>query len=89
MPGLGGCLLWGVSQHALRQIPPEETATAVDGTHPTGMHSCIKIFFIKVLLHFFHFFTFLFVKKIIKDKFIPKNYLIEFRTAKAKGAPRK
>ena len=52
-PG-GGCLLlggvvpWGVvtggawsrglvSQHA----PPGETATAEDGTHPTGMHSCV------------------------------------------------
>ena len=33
-----GCL---VSHHALRQIPPMgETATAADGTHPTGMHSC-------------------------------------------------
>ena len=44
----GGCLLQGgpvlgglVSQHALRQTPPPgETATA-DGTHPTGMHSCV------------------------------------------------
>ena len=26
-----------------RQIPPPraETATAADGTHPTGMHSCL------------------------------------------------
>ena len=22
--------------------PPQETATAADGTHPTGMHSCFK-----------------------------------------------
>ena len=29
-----------VTQHALRQTPPGETATAADGTHPTGMHSC-------------------------------------------------
>ena len=38
----GGCLVPGglVSQHALRQTPPGETATAADGTHPTGMHSC-------------------------------------------------
>ena len=28
-----------VSQHALRQTP-QQTATAVGGTHPTGMHSC-------------------------------------------------
>ena len=29
------------SQHALRQTPPGEMATAADGTHPTGMHSCL------------------------------------------------
>ena len=44
VPGPGGCVclvLGGgvVSQHALRQNPPGETATAADGTHPTGMHS--------------------------------------------------
>ena len=32
-----------VSQHALRQMPPPQTATAVGGTHPTGMHSCLYI----------------------------------------------
>ena len=38
VPGPGGL----VSQHALRQtpLPPGETATAADGTHPTGIHSC-------------------------------------------------
>ena len=37
----GGCLVGGlVSQHAMRQTPPGETATAAGGTHPTGMHSC-------------------------------------------------
>ena len=47
LPGEGacsqwGCLVWGlVSQHALRQTPPPETATTADGTHPTGMHSCL------------------------------------------------
>ena len=29
-----------ISQHALRQTPPQLTATAAGGTHPTGMHSC-------------------------------------------------
>ena len=31
----------GVSQYALRQTPPppQQTATAADGTHHTGMHS--------------------------------------------------
>ena len=38
--GGGGC----VSQHALGQTPPHPTATAADGTHPTGMHSCLKPF---------------------------------------------
>ena len=36
----GGCLLRGGVCSALRQPPPGEMATAVDGTHPTGMHSC-------------------------------------------------
>ena len=30
----------GVSQYALRQTRPQQTATAADGRHPTGMHSC-------------------------------------------------
>ena len=34
-----------VSQHELRQTSQEETATAVDGTHPTGMHSCFNFVF--------------------------------------------
>ena len=25
------------------QTPPQQTATATDGTHPTGMHSCLAI----------------------------------------------
>ena len=46
-PGGGGCAWsqggWGlVSKHALRQTPLEEMATAADGTHPTGMHSCLN-----------------------------------------------
>ena len=43
-PHLGGGDLQaqgvGVSQHALRQSPPKQMATAGSGTHPTGMHSC-------------------------------------------------
>ena len=27
---------------SLEQIPPRETATAVEDTHPTGMHSCYR-----------------------------------------------
>ena len=27
-----------------KHTPSPDTATAVDGTHPTGMHSCYKIF---------------------------------------------
>ena len=37
-PHPGGC----VSQHAMRQTPPKQTATAACGTHPTGMHSCYQ-----------------------------------------------
>ena len=44
VPGPGGCLIPEglVSQHALRHTPPGETAIAADGTHPTGMHSCLR-----------------------------------------------
>ena len=27
--------------------PPSRTATAADGTHPTGMHTCFLLFFLK------------------------------------------
>ena len=30
-----------VSEHALGQTPPPPMATAADGAHPTGMHSCL------------------------------------------------
>ena len=37
----GGCLLWGFcSWGCLLCILPGEMATAADGTHPSGMHSC-------------------------------------------------
>ena len=39
----------GVSQHSLRQTSPQQTATAADSTHPTGMHSCYDIKCIKTL----------------------------------------
>ena len=40
-PAPGGVCSGGVCS-ALRQHPGE-TATAADGTHPTGMHSCFKM----------------------------------------------
>ena len=49
----GGVWAWGVhglgglvSQQALRQTPPGETATAVDSMHPTGMHSCYTCMYV-------------------------------------------
>ena len=36
----GGADPGKVSQHALRQTSPQQMATAADGTHPTGIHSC-------------------------------------------------
>ena len=27
--------------HGQADAPPRQTATAADGTHPTGMHSCL------------------------------------------------
>ena len=32
------------SQHALRQTPPQQRATAAGSMHPTGMHSCLEGF---------------------------------------------
>ena len=36
-PGPGGCILTCTEADT-----PQQTATAADGTHPTGMHSCYK-----------------------------------------------
>ena len=42
-PG-GSCVSHAVSQHALRQTPFQQTATAADTTHPTGMHLCFTLY---------------------------------------------
>ena len=39
MHGIGVCMTGGVCM-------ARETATAADGTHPTGMHSCLLHFFV-------------------------------------------
>ena len=40
----GGCVWWGAcvagGVHGEEACVAGETATAVEGTHPTGMHSC-------------------------------------------------
>ena len=36
----GGVCSWGGWYPSMHSLPPGETATAADGTHPTGMHSC-------------------------------------------------
>ena len=42
------------SRHPPReQTPPRDTATAADGTHPTGIHSCSLFLFIKGTCHIF------------------------------------
>ena len=45
-PHPGGCQGPGprgdLSQHALGQTSPQQMATAVGSTHPTGMHSCFS-----------------------------------------------
>ena len=45
VPGPGGAWSGGVGIPACTEAdqPPGETATAADGTHPTGMHSCTQI----------------------------------------------
>ena len=40
----------GLSQHALRQtLASQETATAVGGTNPTGMHSCYLLLLVRFM----------------------------------------
>ena len=39
---LGGCLLLGDGDPT--PLPRKQTATVADGTHPTGMHSCLDYF---------------------------------------------
>ena len=36
----GACMAGGMTLLSLAACMAEEMATAVDGTHPTGMHSC-------------------------------------------------
>ena len=38
----GGCLFLGAGGVGSALTQPGETATAADGTHPTGMHSCLN-----------------------------------------------
>ena len=49
-----------LGRHPLARLPradtppgrhPHETATAADGTHPTGMHSCFTLYAGKIWLH--------------------------------------
>ena len=45
VPAPWGCLVLGGSG-LVRGVPggdPTGTATAVDGAHPTGMHSCLNV----------------------------------------------
>ena len=50
VPGLGVAWFGEVGIPACTEAdPPGETATAVDGTHPTGMHSCFALEYIDTL----------------------------------------
>ena len=42
--GLPQCMLGYHPPEQTPTPPPTKTATAVDGTHPTGMHSCLYFF---------------------------------------------
>ena len=49
MHGRGECVAGGYTWHGGvhgRVCMEGETATAADGTHPTGMHSCYLFFYI-------------------------------------------
>ena len=60
----GRCALPPLGRHPLDKHPPwadtpRQTATAADGTHPTGMHSCFPVYFSNLLLNFVTEFVFL------------------------------
>ena len=38
----GGC----IPACTKADTPPQQTATAAGGTHPTGMHSCLGVYFV-------------------------------------------
>ena len=40
VPAAGGCLVWGGCSWGVPGGDIPQMATAVGGTHPTGMHSC-------------------------------------------------
>ena len=42
----GGCI-----QACTEADTPQQTATAAEGTHPTGMHSCFHLKNLKILIH--------------------------------------
>ena len=52
-PGPGGvqAQAWGVYPSMHWGRPPQQTATAADGTHPTGMHSCWRNYFYFLLFY--------------------------------------
>ena len=53
VPGLGGLVQWGLGQRGVVQggacsgrgcmVETPRMATAADGTHPAGMHSCLSL----------------------------------------------
>ena len=45
VPALGGLLPGGVPAPggSVEPLPRKQTATVADGTHPTGMHSCLRM----------------------------------------------
>ena len=49
---IGGCLIGGSAPGGCLVEAPSGMATAVGGTHPTGMHSCFGKFFLKTICKF-------------------------------------
>ena len=45
VPALGGLLPGGLPAPggSVEPLPRKQTATVADGTHPTGMHSCLRM----------------------------------------------
>ena len=55
MHSKGACMVRG-DMHGRGAYVAGETATAADGTHPTGMHSCYKAFCVSFSITLIHYY---------------------------------
>ena len=57
-----------------RADPPGQMATAADGTHPTGMHSCL-LQLLLLLMHLHNMHQAMFNNSVIRLGFFPNSFI--------------